>query len=99
MIKKVIDTYHIEYYCDFCHRKVEKHDMLYQGDVTGESPFGDLKDISFECCDKCKERFDGKDKVDVINEILKENIKYKFDKALNYYAPLNVTIWDKESDK
>ena len=96
MIKQVIDSYHIEHYCDFCGRQVDSPTQMIQGDITGESPFGDLKEIPFECCDECRASFDGKDKIEVLNGILRKHVKYQFDKALNYYAPLNIAFYDKE---
>lgn len=96
MVKKVIDEYHLEYYCDFCKKFVESPSDMVHGEITGESPFGDVKDISFECCEECKAKFDGKDKVEVVDELLKHNVKYMFEKTLNYYTPLNVVFFDKE---
>lgn len=96
MIKRIIDSYHIEHYCDFCGRMLNFPDDANAGNIVGESPFGDLRDVPFECCDECIAKFEGKDSIDVINEILHMNIKYQFEKGLNYYKPMYILFYDKE---
>ena len=34
--------------------------------------------------------------MEVVDELLKHNVKYMFEKTLNYYTPLNVVFFDKE---